>query len=66
MSENKAEYKIGDHIATENGKMTIANDKKTIIAHAEREIKEYQAVHDEVTKELIKWKIFLNKVKESK
>ncbi len=40
--EEKGKYNIGDHITTKNGKLVIANDKKRLIAYAEKEIKEWQ------------------------
>ena len=35
-------YKLGDYISSKNGKLVIANDKKRLIAYAEKEIKEWQ------------------------
>lgn len=40
--EEKEKYNIGDHITTKDGKLVIANDKKRLIAYAEKEIEEWQ------------------------
>ena len=59
-------YKIGDHLATKNGKMTIANDKKRLIKLAQEEIAEWQETRDGAERVLAKWIRFLKKAQESK